>query len=162
MEAASPSLPQRVQILSESGLANLPPSYIQPPSLRPQPSSHVTPSAPSIPTVDLSSPDPIPHVRRACSDWGAFHVINHGVPPTLLQEMRSIGVKFFGSPMEEKARYACDLTVGPAAQGYGSRMLAKDDTVLDWRDYFDHHTLPEERRDPTKWPDFIPNYRYMN
>lgn len=75
--------------------------------------------------------------------------------------MRSIGVKFFGSPMEEKARYACDLTVGPAAQGYGSRMLAKDDTVLDWRDYFDHHTLPEERRDPTKWPDFIPNYRYI-
>ncbi|KAJ4798193.1 2-oxoglutarate (2OG) and Fe(II)-dependent oxygenase superfamily protein [Rhynchospora pubera] len=163
MEAAlpPPPLPQRVQILSESGLANLPSSYIQPPSLRPQPHSHshVAPSGPSIPTIDLSSSDPAPQVRRACAEWGAFHVINHGVPPSLLNEMRSVGVKFFESPMEQKTRFGCDLAVGPAAQGYGSRMLARDDTVLDWRDYFDHHTLPLDRRDPTKWPDFIPNYR---
>ncbi|KAJ4757326.1 2-oxoglutarate (2OG) and Fe(II)-dependent oxygenase superfamily protein [Rhynchospora pubera] len=165
MEAAlpPPPLPQRVQTLSESGLANLPSSYIQPPSLRPQPHSHshshVAPPGPSIPTIDLSSSDPAPQVRRACAEWGAFHVINHGVPPSLLNEMRSIGAEFFQSPVEQKTRFSCDLTVGPAAQGYGSRMLARDDTVLDWRDYFDHHTLPLDRRDPTKWPDFIPNYR---
>jgi hypothetical protein len=31
--------------------------------------------------------------------------------------------------------------------------------VLDWRDYFDHHTLPESRRNPSHWPDFVPGYR---
>ncbi|KAJ4757327.1 2-oxoglutarate (2OG) and Fe(II)-dependent oxygenase superfamily protein [Rhynchospora pubera] len=134
MEAASPPLPQRDRV------------QIQPPS-------------PSIPTIDLSSSDPTPQVRRACSEWSAFHVINHGVPPSLLKEMRSLGVEFFQSPMEQKTRYSCDPTEGPTAQGYGSKMLARDGTVLDWRDYFKHYTLPLHRRDPTKWPHFIPNYR---
>lgn len=34
-----------------------------------------------------------------------------------------------------------------------------DDGVLDWRDYFDHHTLPESRRNPSRWPHFPPSYR---
>lgn len=31
--------------------------------------------------------------------------------------------------------------------------------VLDWRDYFDHHTFPLSRRNPNRWPDFPSNYR---
>lgn len=38
-------------------------------------------------------------------------------------------------------------------------MLERDDTVLDWRDYFDHHTLPPSRRDPSRWPHFPADYR---
>ncbi|KAJ3683101.1 hypothetical protein LUZ60_013328 [Juncus effusus] len=156
-----PLPPPHVQTLSESALAHLPPCYIQPESHRPKPSLHdASPSEPSnsIPTVDLSIPEPT-HVRTACLDWGAFHVSNHGVPSELLEEMRRVGRLFFEARMEEKLRFSCDPTEGPTAQGYGSKMLSRDDTVLDWRDYFNHHTLPEARRDFSKWPDFIPNYR---
>ncbi|XP_022753297.1 probable 2-oxoglutarate-dependent dioxygenase ANS isoform X1 [Durio zibethinus] len=47
--------------------------------------------------------------------------------------------------------------------GYGSRMLvsSQNDTVLDWRDYFDHHTLPLSRRNPSFWPHFPPEYRTL-
>lgn len=38
-------------------------------------------------------------------------------------------------------------------------LVTDDDTVLDWRDYFDHHTLPLSRRNPSRWPSkLIPNY----
>ncbi|KAF6144526.1 hypothetical protein GIB67_023972 [Kingdonia uniflora] len=60
--------------------------------------------------------------------------------------------------MEEKLKYGCDGKVA-ASEGYGSRMLVRDDSVLDWRDYFDHHTLPVSRRNPSKWPEFSTNYK---
>lgn len=61
--------------------------------------------------------------------------------------------------LPDKLKYSCDPN-SPASEGYGSRMLVEsNDTVLDWRDYFDHHTLPISRRDPSNWPEFPPNYR---
>ncbi|CDP04127.1 unnamed protein product [Coffea canephora] len=61
--------------------------------------------------------------------------------------------------MEQKLKYSCDPN-SPASEGYGSRMLVADnDSVLDWRDYFDHHTLPLSRRNPAKWPHYQPHYR---
>ncbi|KAF7829589.1 putative 2-oxoglutarate-dependent dioxygenase ANS [Senna tora] len=47
-----------------------------------------------------------------------------------------------GRGREEKLRYACD-------------------SVLDWRDYFDHHTLPLSRRNPGRWPNFPSDYRQV-
>ncbi|KAA8537140.1 hypothetical protein F0562_029633 [Nyssa sinensis] len=97
---------------------------------------------------------------RACREWGSFQVINHGVPIRLLDDMRSGGRSFFEDcPMCEKLQYSCDPN-SPASEGYGSRMLvASNDTVLDWRDYFDHHTLPLSRRNSFRWSHFPPNYR---
>ena len=31
--------------------------------------------------------------------------------------------------------------------------------MLDWRDYFDHHTFPLSRRNPNRWPEFPSGYR---
>lgn len=63
--------------------------------------------------------------------------------------------------MEDKLRYSCNPN-SPASEGYGSRMLvASNDTVLDWRDYFDHHTFPLSRRNPNRWPHFPSNYRLL-
>ena len=157
METAAPA---RVQALAETGVSRLPAQYIQPPEHRPaHPSSSPVPAALSVPVVDLSSPTAADAVRAACADWGAFHVVGHGVPGELLDALRGAGLAFFRAPMEDKLRFACDPARGAAAEGYGSRMLANDDSVLDWRDYFDHHTLPESRRDPAHWPDFVPRYR---
>ncbi|KAM7500400.1 hypothetical protein LguiA_024814 [Lonicera macranthoides] len=136
----------------------IPPQYIQPPQNRPTNSST---TAADIPVVDLNSGELLLHkLREACKEWGAFHVINHSVPIKLLDEMRSVGVSFFEeSEMEEKLRYSCNPN-SPASEGYGSRMLvASNDTVLDWRDYFDHHTFPLSRRKPNRWPHFPTNYR---
>ncbi|CAN6202424.1 unnamed protein product [Urochloa humidicola] len=151
----------RVQALAETGVSRLPAQYIQPPEHRPSPSPSpvAAAAAPSVPVVDLSSPAAADAVRAACAGWGAFHVVGHGVPGELLDAVRGAGLAFFRAPMEDKLRFACDPARGAAAEGYGSRMLANDDSVLDWRDYFDHHTLPESRRDPAHWPDFVPGYR---
>ncbi|CAM0912901.1 unnamed protein product [Alopecurus aequalis] len=150
----------RVQALADAGVPHLPAQYIQPPDLRADTSHRAPATSLSVPVVDLSAAATTTDgVRRACAEWGAFHVVNHGVPQGLLDAMRDAGLAFFRAPMAEKLRFGCDPARGAAAEGYGSRMLANDDSVLDWRDYFDHHTLPESRRDPARWPDFVPGYR---
>lgn len=160
MEAAGAiGIPQRVQALAETGLSHVPPQYVQPLVFRPDPSCREAADPGGVPVVDLDhSDDPLPELRRACGEWGAFQVVNHGVPARLLEEMKAAGLSFFRSPMETKLRYECDPGAA-ASEGYGSRMLSNDDGVLDWRDYFDHHTLPESRRNPNRWPDFPHNYR---
>lgn len=70
----------------------------------------------------------------------------------------SVACQFFSLPVEEKLRYACTPGV-VASEGYGSRMLVKEDQVLDWRDYFDHHTLPLSRRKSSNWPHTPASYR---
>lgn len=161
--------PTRVQTLAEKNPTQVPPEYIQAPENRPQikiPTTEDDTSS-TVPVIDLFGfdPDHWGDVRRelgqACKEWGAFQVTNHGVPFHLLHRMRSVGLSFFkDSPMSHKLSYACPPG-SAASEGYGSRMLVStsNDTVLDWRDFFDHHTLPLSRRNPSRWPDFPPNYR---
>ncbi|GAY32558.1 Fe2OG dioxygenase domain-containing protein [Citrus sinensis] len=160
----------RVQNLVQSGVSQVPRQYIQPLESRPNNHSHDqnnnhTPQSSNIniPLIDLSNPNDtilLDSIRNACREWGAFHVINHGVPLKLLHDVRHVGRSFFeGCPLTDKLEYACD-NASAASEGYGSKLLvANDDTVLDWRDYFDHHTLPLSRRNPSRWPSkLIPNY----
>ncbi|KAL5726494.1 hypothetical protein ACHQM5_009535 [Ranunculus cassubicifolius] len=157
MEAAVATEPiLRVQALAQAG--QVPSQYIQPPENRPD--SHHNSSDTSIPVIDLFDFDPqhsekvIHEIGQACRDWGAFQVTNHGIPNQLLNEIRNAGLVFFNDySMEEKQKYSCDPNFA-ASEGYGSRMLVKEDSILDWRDYFDHHTLPLSRRNPSKWPEF--------
>ncbi|KAG8365797.1 hypothetical protein BUALT_Bualt17G0009200 [Buddleja alternifolia] len=155
--------PIRVQSLVQDGKTVVPPQYVQPPETRPH--RHIEKrndyDAETPPVIDLSNVNNIhEQLERACREWGAFHVINHGVGVELLDEMRKVGRSFFEEcAMDEKLSYSCDPN-SPASEGYGSRMLvSSNDTVLDWRDYYDHHTLPLSRRNPSKWPDFSSNYR---
>ncbi|XP_031473746.1 jasmonate-induced oxygenase 4 [Nymphaea colorata] len=153
------SAAQRVQVLAESGVSHVPPSYVQPPEHRPL--AGCRPTFSGVPLVDLrcSGDDVRWAIGEACRNWGVFQVIGHGVPSELLVSMRQVGAAFFSLPTEERNKFACDPKV-PASEGYGSRMLASEnDGVLDWRDYFDHHTLPESRRKPDRWPTYPPNYR---
>ncbi|KAL8149606.1 hypothetical protein AgCh_006563 [Apium graveolens] len=154
--------PVRVQTLSQlTKPSQIPSQYIQPPETRPDPHTSSTTTT-SIPSISLTRD--VTLLRReigdACRDWGAFHITNHGVPVTLLNDIRNSGRSFFEDlGIDEKMRYSCDSSL-PASEGYGSRMLVEsNDTVLDWRDYFDHHTLPVSRRNPFKWPESPCNYR---
>lgn len=153
-----------IRVQSLVGEGAVPPQYVQPLETRTQRvvGCRNDDEEPSPPVIDLRDDGNSVHEQlgRACSEWGAFHVINHGIPVELLGEMRRLSRSFFEDcTMDQKLSYACGPT-SPASEGYGSRMLvASNDTVLDWRDYFDHHTLPLSRRDPSKWPHFSPNYR---
>ncbi|KAK6123221.1 hypothetical protein DH2020_043045 [Rehmannia glutinosa] len=153
----------RVQSIVQDGKVVVPPQYVQPPETRPQRNVEKRNNnyIPTPPVIDLSNVNFVhEQLERACQEWGAFHVINHGVPVELLDEMRRVSRSFFENcSMDQKLSYACDPN-SPASEGYGSRMLvASNDNVLDWRDYYDHHTLPLSRRDPSKWPHFSSNYR---
>ncbi|GFQ01183.1 leucoanthocyanidin dioxygenase [Phtheirospermum japonicum] len=155
----------RVQPLAQDGnKVVVPPQYVQPPNTRPN-SNNISKrndnDVPTPPIIDLGEVNSAgQQLERACREWGAFHVVNHGVPVELLDEMRRLGRSFFEDcTMDQKLGYTCHAS-SPASEGYGSRMLvASNDTVLDWRDYFDHHTLPLSRRNPSKWPHFSSNYR---
>ncbi|KAK7387323.1 hypothetical protein VNO78_28042 [Psophocarpus tetragonolobus] len=175
MQVSEEAIVTRVQSLVQSGLSRVPPQYIQP--LHARPLHHAPPGSDSdsdsdsdsVPVIDLSLFDPtarassLDAIARACRDWGAFHVTNHGVPPSLLAAVRRAGLQFFSDcPLPDKLRYACSPSA--ASEGYGSKLLATSDGdtashVLDWRDYFDHHTLPLSRRNPNRWPDFPSDYR---
>jgi len=146
----------RVQSVAEQGLLEIPASYIRPAEERPnlQQSS----SLKEIPVIDMTSPDVSAQIGQACREWGFFQVVNHRVPLELLERIRELGAHFYSKPMEEKLRYACRDT-GTAPEGYGSRMLVKDEQVLDWRDYIDHHSLPLSRRNVNRWPADPPHYR---
>lgn len=158
--------PIRVQCIMQDGKMVVPPQYVQPPEIRAQHNSKKISlsnncDAPTPPVIDLSNADILSEqLELACREWGAFHIINHGVPIRLLDDMRTAGRSFFEDcSMDQKLSFSCDAN-SPAPEGYGSRMLvASNDTVLDWRDYFDHHSLPLSRRNPSQWPNFSPNYR---
>ncbi|GMJ05274.1 hypothetical protein like AT4G16330 [Hibiscus trionum] len=157
----------RVQILSQMGISEVPSQYIQPPENRPKSeTNNITGlSCRNVPAIDLSceKESVLAAIQDACREWGAFHVINHGVPTKLMDDLRRVCLSFFNDfPMEEKLKYACHPN-SAASEGYGSRMLVSSEngTVLDWRDYFDHHTLPLSRRNPSSWPHFPPEYRAL-
>ncbi|KAJ7964358.1 2-oxoglutarate (2OG) and Fe(II)-dependent oxygenase superfamily protein [Quillaja saponaria] len=179
--------PIRVEALAQSGLSQVPTQYIQPPQNRPicknPPTTTTSTSSSSdnhsfldthadVPVIDLFGFDPNHRdsvretIERACREWGAFHVTNHGVPVSLLDDVRRVGVTFFNQcPIPDKLQYACDSN-SAASEGYGTKMLLSSDQkqnaaaqVLDWRDYFDHHTLPLSRRNPSRWPHFPSDYR---
>ncbi|EPS73792.1 oxidoreductase, partial [Genlisea aurea] len=152
----------RVQYLVRDGNPTVPSQYVQPPETRPMIENRVDDNPP---VIDLRSGIDLinQQLGRACREWGAFHVIGHGVAHELLDEMRRVTRSFFEDySLEEKLNYSCDRNnnAPAASEGYGSRMLeASNDTALDWRDYLDHHTLPLSRRNPDKWPHFPPSYR---
>ncbi|KAE8677055.1 deoxyuridine 5'-triphosphate nucleotidohydrolase-like [Hibiscus syriacus] len=157
----------RVQTLSQMGISEVPSQYIQPLEYRPKPeTNNITGfSCKNVPVIDLSCEKEfvLAAIRAACGEWGAFHVINHGVPTKLMDDLRRVCLSFFNDvPMEEKLKYASRPN-SVASEGYGSRMLvsSENETVLDWRDYFDHHTLPLSRRNSSSWPHFPPEYRAL-
>lgn len=160
----------RVQKLVETQPSEVPTQYIQPPDRRPSDTNNSTDL--TIPVIDLFGFDPAHRqavraaIARESSEWGAFQVMNHGIPISLLNQMRTAALSFFTDcPISDKLAYACDPK-SFASEGYGTQMLLdkgvdSQSSVLDWRDYFDHHTLPLSRRNPSNWPHFPSNYREL-
>ena len=70
-------------------------------------------------------------IGRASSKWGFFQVVNHGIRPELLSEMRREQVKLFETPFERKA--ACQLLDNSYRWGTPTATCPKE---LSWSEAF--------------------------
>ena len=58
-----------------------------------------------IPTIDLLSPTAPEEIDAAASTIGFFQVVNHGVRPETMADLRNAVDEFFALPLSTKLRY---------------------------------------------------------
>jgi isopenicillin N synthase-like dioxygenase len=115
-----------------------------------------------VPVIDLGSlstnraPGTIEEIARACSDWGFFQVVNHGIDPDLINQVWRNTRHFFGQPIDEKQSI---LRSRDNPWGYYNIELTKN--KRDKKEVFDFTT---EGADPiyqseNRWPDDIADFR---
>lgn len=69
-----------------------------------------------VPLINLSDPNAKSLIRNAFEKWGAFQIINHGVPMNLLNEVELQSYRLFSLPADQKL---CALRSSDAVTGYG-------------------------------------------
>lgn len=150
-------------------------SFVVPPEYRPfrdplLASSHQIPVVDLAPVVsDLASSREslISQVGKACEEWGFFQVINHGVPQTLIQNLKEEARAFFELPLQKK-REVKRSSDNPL--GYNDGELTKN--VRDWKEVYDmapggSFELPADFDaddlhtfvHTNQWPSFMPSLR---
>ncbi|MCH2185692.1 2-oxoglutarate and iron-dependent oxygenase domain-containing protein, partial [Myxococcota bacterium] len=88
-----------------------------------------------IPTIDFSQLDhdhPLSELERACSEWGFFHLKNHGMPRTLRAGLLREAAAFFALPSESKHKV---LRTRESSWGFYDRELTKN--RRDWKEIFE-------------------------
>ncbi|XVF65589.1 hypothetical protein PTKIN_Ptkin09bG0260700 [Pterospermum kingtungense] len=162
-ESSGSTLPvPSVQELAAQGLEVVPERYIK--DEIGHGNDHLSGScSPSIvvPLIDISKllnndDSELQKLHSACKDWGAFQLINHGVPIESVKKMRKRTQEFFELPLQEKKR----LAQQPGSQeGYGQVFVISEDQKLDWNDMLIFRILPTQRRHATLWPQIFPSFR---
>ncbi|KAF3450452.1 hypothetical protein FNV43_RR06534 [Rhamnella rubrinervis] len=135
-----------VQELAKHPLDQIPTRYLQPLS------GETDTSNLSVPVIDLQGlaavdsitiDSELQKLHSACSDWGFFQVVGHGVSDSLLEKFRTEIENFFRLPHEEKKK----LWQEPDnQQGFGQLFVVSEEQKLDWSDMFYIDTLPLKQR----------------
>ncbi|MBA0830872.1 hypothetical protein Goarm_015372 [Gossypium armourianum] len=95
----------------------------------------------SIPVIDLEGvkEDPgtlrniVDKVRNASKSWGFFQVVNHGIPLSVLQDMKDGVVQFFEQDLEAKKKFFTrDYSTKKVA--YNSNFDLYSSPAANWRD----------------------------
>nr|KAJ0186154.1 hypothetical protein LSAT_V11C900494910 [Lactuca sativa] len=155
----------RVESLSKSGIHQIPKEYIRPQDelstitniLHEINNDDKGPQLPTIDLNDINSGDPKTlencsnELRKAATEWGVMHLVNHGISDDLIARVKAAGESFFSQPVEEKEKHCNDIASGKI-QGYGSKLANNASGQLEWEDYFFHTVFPEDKRDLTVWP----------
>ncbi|KAL7549195.1 hypothetical protein ACHAWF_012461 [Thalassiosira exigua] len=92
-------------------------------------------AADEIPVLDLSEPDPsvlASQIYRACSTWGFFQLINHGISAELVSSFRARTADLFALDYATKAKLKRDAR---NARGYFDDELTK--RRRDWKEALD-------------------------
>lgn len=88
-----------------------------------------------IPVIDLANPDEsllLEQLYEACSTWGFFQLINHGIPAELLSSFQRAMAAYFAMPYETKVRMKRNAK---NARGYFDDELTK--RKRDWKEALD-------------------------
>nr|XP_018679946.1 PREDICTED: protein DOWNY MILDEW RESISTANCE 6-like isoform X1 [Musa acuminata subsp. malaccensis] len=137
---------------------SLPETYVRPESQRPH-LNEVLRDA-DVPTIDLGSTDlsqTVAQVADACSTYGFFQVVNHGVPIELMLKMMAVALEFFRLPSEEKAKLYSD---DPAKKmRLSTSFNVRKEKFRNWRDYLRLHCYPLEEFVPG-WPSNPSSFKY--
>ncbi|XP_061340691.1 protein SRG1-like [Gastrolobium bilobum] len=146
-----------VQELAKQPITHVPERYVRPNQDPPFVSNNTT-SLPQVPVIDLNklwSEDAteLEKLNHACKEWGFFQLINHGVDPSLVENVK-IGVqKLFNLPMEEKKKF---WQTPEDKEGFGQLFVVSEDQKLDWADMFYIATFP---RNPHLFPNIPQPFR---
>lgn len=124
------------------------------PALKPSSTNEV-----KVPVIDLQGSDGehrgvvLEQIREACSGWGGFQIVNHGVPLALMERIRQVAKEFFALPVEEKQKYSATAPTNTVDlfHGYGTKALGTK-AALDHGDQLRHKSLPVSVRAYEQWP----------
>lgn len=154
----------RVESLASSGIQAIPKEYVRPQEeltsigdIFDEEKKEDGPQVPTIDLKDIESEDKAvrdkchEELKKAATEWGVMHLVNHGIPDDLTARVKEAGQAFFSQPIEEKEKYANDQASGKI-QGYGSKLANNASGQLEWEDYFFHLIYPEDKRDLSIWP----------
>ncbi|XP_057549605.1 jasmonate-induced oxygenase 4-like [Amaranthus tricolor] len=112
----------------------------------------VPPALMDTPTIDFSllssSPNELTNLYSALSSWGCVQIVNHGIPESVLDEVREMSKQFFKLPMEEKQKYS---SKGNELEGYGNTNAIQQGS-LNWNDKLHLHVYPQQKRQLQFWP----------
>ncbi|XP_073012258.1 probable 2-oxoglutarate-dependent dioxygenase SLC1 [Typha latifolia] len=154
-----------VRHLCESGITRVPKKYIFPASDRPDKNGRgdsINKCEIRLPTIDLARlrtrerPSVLEAMAKACSEYGFFQVVNHGIPYELIKEMVNVGKRFFELPFEERSRYMSSDIRAPVR--YGTSFNQVNDGVLSWRDFLKINCQPLPSLLP-QWPSSPKEFR---
>ncbi|PIA25342.1 hypothetical protein AQUCO_11800021v1 [Aquilegia coerulea] len=124
-----------VKGLIESGLSKVPDVYIQPVDQRINKTNNIIDAQiVQLPLIDISELDGPQHDQvekalvKAAETVGFFHVVNHGLPIQLLEELKDAAHMFFNQPAEKKLVYQKGVSPSPLVVYGGTTVGHK------WRD----------------------------
>ncbi|PIA25344.1 hypothetical protein AQUCO_11800022v1 [Aquilegia coerulea] len=131
-----------VKGLVDSGLSKVPYQYIQPVDQRIS-KSNIDANVVQLPLIDLSGLDGPEHEQaaveeslvKAAETFGFFHVVNHGLPIQLLEELKDAAHQFFNQPPDKKSVYLKGVSPSPFVD-YGTSFLPDSKKSFEWKDYF--------------------------
>lgn len=169
----NPNWGESIQVESVQELAlnvhpqAVPQRYIRPPEERPTSASLLLSPQSAIPVIDMNSfilPREDDNARQiemdrlssACQEWGFFQIVNHGIPHSLLDEIKGVAKEFFNLPLQEKQKYATQPGV---FQGYGKIFVVAEDQKLDWGDLLALALMPNKLKNLALWPTVPTKFR---
>ncbi|CAI0474487.1 unnamed protein product [Linum tenue] len=101
-----------------------------------------------VPVIDLSDPNALEEIGHACTTWGVFQVVNHGVPAAVLDRMEDVAKSFFSLPAHQKLKAARSPD---GISGYGLARISSFFPKLMWSEGFTMVGSPLEHFH-TIWP----------
>ncbi|KAK4285549.1 hypothetical protein QN277_002235 [Acacia crassicarpa] len=155
------NLESSLQVPSVQELAIQRPDQVPPRYIREDGEIEACPSDSSlrVPLIDMAKlvnaetrAQELQKLHLACSNWGVFQLVNHGVSDESLDKMRDQVERFFELPFKEKMRWA---QRPGTLQGYGQAFVTK----LDWNDMIFLKTQPIQNRNLDLWPQNPPQFR---